>query len=303
MEIEKKYLPENPPEDLHEYPSVSIEQGYVIVTDEEELRIRKKGDSHLLTLKKGSGTTRSEVEITLTEEQYRRFSVETVGSRIHKKRFEYPLGGHIVEIDVYRGHLEGLLTAEVEFSSSDEMKEFIPPDWLGEDVSEREEFKNKNLALKGLPAYLLRRWKEGERPAWHYRQSGVVPFRDSDSGREVLLITTRKTGRWIVPKGIIEPDLSPRDSAAKEALEEAGVLGDIVQGAGESYCFEKWRGECRATLFGLRVGEILEHWAEEGSRNRKWVPPQEIGEHVENPELVRAITRVLDGIPWEPGSG
>ena len=64
-------------------------------------------------------------------------------------------------------------------------------------------------------------------PDWIYRQSAALPYRQGNKGLEVLLISTRKGGRWIVPKGIVEPGLTPRDSARKEAAEEAGIEGQM----------------------------------------------------------------------------
>lgn len=293
MEIEKKYLVEEPPGDLHARPFVSIEQGYLIVTESEELRVRKKGQSHYLTFKKGLGTTRQEIEIAISEDQYRDFLQHVVGSVIHKKRFGYPFRDLTIEIDVYRRNLEGLLVAEVEFDSKERMKEFEPPAWLGREISSAEEFKNKNLALRGFPPDLRRKWKRGFRPAWHYRQSGVVPFRKANDGYHVLLITTRKTGKWIVPKGIIEPDLSPAESAAKEALEEAGVTGRMLDGIQASYSFDKWNGRCGVTLFALLVEELLEDWAESADRRRKWVHREDVAEHVQNTELSKSVSRIV----------
>jgi 8-oxo-dGTP pyrophosphatase MutT (NUDIX family) len=63
--------------------------------------------------------------------------------------------------------------------------------------------------------------------ASNYKQSGVIPYRKKQGKIEVMLITSRNKGRWIIPKGVIEPDLNPRASAAKEAFEEAGVQGDV----------------------------------------------------------------------------
>lgn len=297
MEIEKKYLLEEPPGDLHAHPSVPIEQGYLIVTDAEELRIRKKGGSFILTLKKGSGTIREEVEIEIAEEEYRQFAGHTTGDIIKKRRIDYPHGGHKLEIDIYQGGLEGLAVAEVEFSSEREMGGFTAPDWLGEDVSEREEFKNKYLALKGFPESLLLRWKKGTRPAWHYSQSGIVPVRVSEKGFEVMLITTRKSGRWIIPKGIIEPDLKPEDSAAKEAHEEAGVAGDVIESVMEAYTYRKWNGVCNVQVFPMLVTGEAAHWPEEGIRDRKWVRQEDVGRYIENPELTEAIARILGKLP------
>ncbi len=294
MEIERKYLVNELPEDLLKYPSVTIEQGYVIVTTDRELRIRKKGEAFWLTFKKGSGTTRDEIEIGISEEQYHDYKDQIVGSLINKIRINYPYRKLTIEIDIYKGPLEGLAVAEVEFPSTESMNKFSPPAWFAEEVSSRAEFKNKNLAMQGFPTSLLQKWKDESRPPWHYNQSGVVPFRKTETGYEILLITTRKSGNWIVPKGIIEPDLSPVDSASKEALEEAGVSGTTIDGIQESYFFDKWNGRCNVALFPLEVTKTHAHWAEEDVRKRKWVPREHVDDYLKNPELIKAVLTTMD---------
>ncbi|RJP33028.1 MAG: NUDIX domain-containing protein [Actinobacteria bacterium] len=294
MEIERKFLLQEPPEKLYAYPATTIEQGYIIVTESEELRIRRRGLSYTLTFKKGSGTTRDEIEVEITREQYEEFRLHVIGVPIHKKRIDFPYGDHTMEIDIYKDALEGLAVAEVEFPSRESMQDFSPPDWLGEDVSCDAGFKNKNLALQGLPASLLRKWKDASRPPWHFEQSGAVPFRKKDAGCEVLLVTTRKAGRWIIPKGIVEPDLSPADSAVKEALEEAGVSGIVMHEIQSSYYYDKWNGRCAVTLFPLQVTEEHEHWREEGVRERRWVAQEHLGDYVESAGLKEAVLQVLD---------
>ena len=63
---------------------------------------------------------------------------------------------------------------------------------------------------------------------WMYNQSGVVPFKRSKDGLQVLLITSRSGKRWVIPKGIVESEFSPQESAQKEAYEEAGITGKII---------------------------------------------------------------------------
>ena len=75
----------------------------------------------------------------------------TEGKQIEKVRFEIDHSGMKIELDIYKGILNGLLVAEVEFLSIDQAKSFIPPDWFGREVTEDERFKNKNLALYGVP--------------------------------------------------------------------------------------------------------------------------------------------------------
>lgn len=297
MEIEKKFLLKKLPVKLYSYPSVFIEQGYIIITANEELRIRKRDGALILTFKKGTGTTRREIEIGISEEQYDELRQCIVGTPISKTRVNYPYGEHTIEIDIYKGALEGLITAEVEFSSQKDMHGFSPPAWFAEDVSLDDEFKNKTLALRGFPASLLRKWKETSRPPWHFKQSGVVPYRKAEAGREILLITTRRSGKWVIPKGIIEPDLSPVDSAMKEALEEAGVRGTVSEEIEESYSYDKWGGRCDVEIFPLRVSEQLASWPEEAFRRREWVPQGHLVEYLENKELREAVFRVLHRLP------
>ncbi len=82
-----------------------------------------------------------------------------------------------------------------------------------------------------------------------FRQSSVLPYRLGKKGLEVLMITSMKRKRWIIPKGIVEPDMTPWDSAAKEALEEAGVEGDVSSQKIGRYHYEKWGGLCRCDVF------------------------------------------------------
>ena len=65
------------------------------------------------------------------------------------------------------------------------------------------------------------------KPDGYYVQSAVIPYRRDEGRVEILLITSRKRRRWVLPKGVCEPDMTAADSAAKEAMEEAGVRGSV----------------------------------------------------------------------------
>ena len=60
---------------------------------------------------------------------------------------------------------------------------------------------------------------------FNFNQSGVIPYRVNNGVLEILLITTVKKKKWIIPKGYVEFNLSPFESAKKEAFEEAGIIG------------------------------------------------------------------------------
>jgi phosphohistidine phosphatase len=108
------------------------------------------------------------------------------------------------------------------------------------------------------------------RPDYFYTQSAVIPYREREGGPQVLLITSRKKRRWVIPKGVKEPDLTPQASAAKEALEEAGIEGCISERPIGSYRYRKWGGICTVQVFVMAVARERETW-EEPYRDREWV--------------------------------
>ncbi|MCG8583187.1 MAG: NUDIX hydrolase [Pirellulales bacterium] len=132
------------------------------------------------------------------------------------------------------------------------------------------------------------------KPASWYEQSGVVPYRTIDVETEVLLITSVKKGNWIVPKGIVEPGYSPAESAIKEALEEGGVVGQVVGSSLGAYEQEKWGGVCRVHMFAMTVHEQLDHWPEAHVRQRQWLPIEEAAEAVAKAELGAMIRKLAD---------
>ncbi|MDX8409061.1 MAG: NUDIX domain-containing protein [Mariprofundales bacterium] len=111
-----------------------------------------------------------------------------------------------------------------------------------------------------------------DRPAYYYRQSSVIPYRRATHGLEVLLVRSSKNHHWVVPKGIHEPGMSAQASAAKEALEEAGVRGRVDPQPLGSYDYEKWGNCCRVEVFAMEVTELLaaDLWSE-SHRGRQWV--------------------------------
>ena len=104
-----------------------------------------------------------------------------------------------------------------------------------------------------------------------FHQTGVLPYRQREGRVEVLLITSRTRGRWIIPKGNLEPDRTIRDVARAEAYEEAGIRGDLALAALGSY----WHGDPprhRVQVFLMRVRQVLKTWPEQAERKRAWLP-------------------------------
>lgn len=122
------------------------------------------------------------------------------------------------------------------------------------------------------------------RPAYYYTQSAVIPFRRTESGPEILIIGSSSGRHWVVPKGIVEPGLSPGRSAMIEAREEAGVEGSTGDTPIGSYTYEKWGATCTVTVHAMEVSRVLpdDAW-EENHRNRRWVTRNEAADLLNEP--------------------
>lgn len=153
MEIERKWLVPQAPEEALAAHSVRIEQGYLTIGgDGAETRVRRKGEQAYLTVKSGSGMTRSEHEVELTDEQFDALWPATEGARVLKQRHVLRADdGHTIELDVYGGKLEGLIVAEVEFDDPWGAESFVAPSWFGLEVTDDPEYKNHRLALRDEP--------------------------------------------------------------------------------------------------------------------------------------------------------
>jgi adenylate cyclase len=153
-EIERKFLVTGElPDDLDQYPSEEISQGYLAVADDgTEVRLRARGGDYTLTVKSGPARTRVEEEIEIDERRFESLWALTAGRRIAKRRYLIPAGEQLsIELDVYAGELDGLVTAEIEFDSEDQAEAFEPPPWIGRDVTGHGAYSNQSLAAHGQP--------------------------------------------------------------------------------------------------------------------------------------------------------
>jgi adenylate cyclase len=152
VEIERKYvLPAAPPE-LEQFPGEPIQQGYVaIAEDGVEVRVRRRGEKRLLTIKSGPGEVRVEEELAIDERRFQALWSLTEGRRLSKTRHLVPLGDLTAEVDVYDDRLAGLITAEVEFPSLKDSARFAAPEWLGREVTNDARFAAQSLARSDGP--------------------------------------------------------------------------------------------------------------------------------------------------------
>lgn len=125
-----------------------------------------------------------------------------------------------------------------------------------------------------------------------YNQSAVIPFRFVDKNLQCLLITSQRKKRWVIPKGIIESNLTASDSAAKEAFEEAGIKGKIYPEIIGNYQYQKWGGTCHVKIYLLEVSEVFSQWEEAHFRERQWVTVEQAIQRIEETELKKIFKKL-----------
>lgn len=135
----------------------------------------------------------------------------------------------------------------------------------------------------------------GRRPA--YLQVGAICLRNRKGRREVLMISSLDTGRWIIPKGWPMKGRSLAGAAAREAWEEAGVRGEVGHEPIGSYAYLKQQSggmalRCEVQVYGIETDSLSEHYPEAGKRDRQWMPPEEAAACVTE-EGLQAILRAL----------
>jgi 8-oxo-dGTP pyrophosphatase MutT (NUDIX family) len=129
-------------------------------------------------------------------------------------------------------------------------------------------------------------------------QYAALPYRlSSDSRTEVMLVTSRETGRWVIPKGWPHKRRSPSISAAREAREEAGVVGKIAQRPIGSYWYRKRLKsgalvDCEVRVFPLNVRRQQSRWPEKQQREIRWFSPAEASKLVREPALSDIIRKL-----------
>ena len=128
-------------------------------------------------------------------------------------------------------------------------------------------------------------------------QLGALCWRLDQGQVQVLLVTSRETGRWVIPKGWPMTGKSPAEAALQEAFEEAGVLGRLGPMLGD-YAYDKVKHRdqpkvclmpCRVQVHGVQVTDLADDFPEAHERQRAWVSLAEAAQRVDEPELKALI--------------
>jgi len=132
------------------------------------------------------------------------------------------------------------------------------------------------------------------------RQIAALPVRIGPDGvQECMLVTSRETKRWIVPKGWPMKGLKDHEAAAREAFEEAGVVGKVRSKPYGRYTYWKRFADhfafCEVKLYRLDVEKELDIWPEQGQRSRRWFRWQDAAALNDEPGIGPAITLLCEG--------
>jgi 8-oxo-dGTP pyrophosphatase MutT (NUDIX family) len=154
----------------------------------------------------------------------------------------------------------------------------------------------------GHPALMDRKHRKKDRSRGQRRQCAALPLGPTAGDRMVLLVTSRETRRWVLPKGWAEKRLTGPELAAKEAFEEAGLLGEVAPQPVGSYSYLKRLPDgsavpCDVDVFPMRVGQLLDDWPERDQRERRWFTLAQAALAVEESELVTLFLRLAAPAP------
>ena len=121
------------------------------------------------------------------------------------------------------------------------------------------------------------------------KRAGVIPYRWLDDRFHFLLITSRTDGRWIIPKGRIDPDKTSAESAVEEAYEEAGVWGTIRPQCLGTYTYRRGSELHEVEVYEFEVERELEVWPEKDERRRQWFDLEGVRTRIDSPRLTGMI--------------
>jgi CYTH domain-containing protein/8-oxo-dGTP pyrophosphatase MutT (NUDIX family) len=274
--IRRQFLVLKKPPEYEAVKPYEMEEGYFFQHPKRDLKLRRQGEDYFLILQEKKEDSKPH-EVTLTKAQFEVLWPFTEGQRILLRRSIFSIKRLKVIMDAFLGEHAPLVLAEVIFPTAAASENFKHPDFLGEEVTRREEYKAVSMARYGLPE------PKG------ISQIGVLPYIFKDGKLQVLIITSSSGNRWIVPKGRQEPEMTPHEVALMEAVEEGGVLGTIRHDI---------RMRCQTSdgrslqLYAMSISKLLGTWPEEHFRLRRLLPLSDALRFIEDPKIARAIKRL-----------
>lgn len=133
------------------------------------------------------------------------------------------------------------------------------------------------------------------------RQAGVLAWMPDHDDLRFWIVTSRRTGRWVLPKGGVDPGFTPWEAAAQEALEEAGLTGDVAQTPVGRFRIPKIRPPLiwtiEVALYAMRVHAVADTWLEQDERERRLVSLDEAATLIEEPEILALVRGFSETFP------
>jgi 8-oxo-dGTP pyrophosphatase MutT (NUDIX family) len=140
------------------------------------------------------------------------------------------------------------------------------------------------------------------------RQVGVIAWLPGPGPLRFALVTSRRTGRWVFPKGSVDAGQTPQAAAAREAMEEAGVAGRPEPAPVGSFRALKVRAPfvwpIEVAIYPMRIDRVLEDWPESGQRDRRFVTLDEARHLLRDRAMLDVAERFAAGrsdLPRQPG--
>lgn len=164
------------------------------------------------------------------------------------------------------------------------------PHEKGQDMAK----KPKSAFTPETPNQLPLKLKEGGKRDVR-TQFAALCYRQTEKGLRVCMITSRRSQRWIIPRGWPMHKQTPADAAATEAWEEAGLKGRAIDRCLGVYAYVKILSKNMlpviVMVYPLEVTEEHDTWPESGERRRKWMSPKKAAKRVAEPELRQIISQ------------
>lgn len=167
----------------------------------------------------------------------------------------------------------------------------LPDDWSN--LSDSTGRLTMLLRPKELPDNFVYDGDNGQelrpRPAYYYTQSALIPYRIKDSNLQILIIRSSGNKHWVLPKGIVDPGLTPQASAQKEAWEEAGVTGVLDEEEVGHFYYTKWQGNCYVSVYSLQVNMQEKKEARRSIREAHWVSVEDAIAKLKSLDLAKLV--------------
>jgi 8-oxo-dGTP pyrophosphatase MutT (NUDIX family) len=140
------------------------------------------------------------------------------------------------------------------------------------------------------------------------RQCAALAFAKRGGELQVMLVTSRETHRWVLPKGWTETGVPPHEQAAREAYEEAGLVGEIEPESVGSYTYQKRLPDsrtvsCEVDVFPMRIECQLKSWPEKRQRKTAWFSLSQAAMAVEEGDLAVLLLSLALPEVWSPAGG